>query len=63
MFKYTITAYNFDQSIGAVERIQIVVTAPNVVQAIKRAAVLAVRQNYAVEAIEDLRGSKLNKLK
>ena len=61
MYKYTIKAYNHDATIGAVEAIQVVVTAPDEEQAIKRAGIIVARQNYAVMAIEDLQGSELKK--
>lgn len=62
MFKYTIKAYNFDQTVGAAEVMRVVVTAANEDLAIKLAATIVTRTNYAVEAIEDLRGTEIKKL-
>ena len=61
MFKYTIRAYNYDQTVGAVEQMTVIVTAKDEPMALKRAKAIVIRQSYAVTAIEDLRGSAIKK--
>lgn len=62
MFKYTIKAYSEFGTIGGINAIQVVVQAPNEEEAIKRAATIVKRDNYAVIAIEDIRGTELKKI-
>lgn len=63
MFKYTIKAYNEFGELGGINAIQVTVTAPNEDVAIEKAKTIVERKNYAVIAIEDLRGTTIAKVK
>lgn len=63
MFKYTIKASNYDSTIGSVDIIQIVVTANNEAQAKVLAEKIAIRRDYVIIGIEDLKGLSLAKIK
>ncbi len=61
MYKYLIQAYN-DTDYGPANEIRIKVQASDEAQAIERAKTIAIRSNYSVLEIEDLRGAELRKI-
>lgn len=62
MYKYTIKAYSDFGTVGGINAIQVTVQASNEEDAIRRAKLIVKRENYAVVAIEDLRGSEIKKV-
>lgn len=62
MYKYTIKAYSEFGTIGGLNAIQVTVQASNEDEAISRAKIIVKRDNYAVVAIEDMRGAEIKKI-
>ncbi len=52
MHKYTVLAYNEDTTLGAIEKIEIVVRASSETEAIRQATKTVQRTNYSVIKIE-----------